>query len=301
MDEIYSEHLALVLDSLTRMVAPGVDSLLFAVARFTTAVVALAPFCIRQIGQMNPDTIRGAAICGSWVAFGYLGQLIGLLTTTASRSCVICSLHCVFVAAIAEFGRSQIKQSFDWTRLAPAAVAVAGVALVELQGAGGAPSIGDLLSFAQPIGFGMGYLQLEELMRKDPGAALPVSAIKLFMVACASLFFFEVQPLLRGDMPSLPDFGPILASPVALAGVLYTGLITTALALFAESIAFRRVPATDASIILTMEPLIAASLAAVFVGETFGTSDFVGAALIIGACVLAVVNGQGEKISESSS
>jgi drug/metabolite transporter (DMT)-like permease len=132
-------------------------------------------------------------------------------------------------------------------------------------------------------------------MKKDPGAALPVSAIKLFMVACASLFFFELQPLFSGGVPSLPDFGPILASPVALSGVLYTGLITTALALFAESVAFRRVPATDASIILTMEPLFAAALAAVFVGETFGTSDYVGAALIIGACVLAVLNGTGEK------
>lgn len=273
----------------------GVDSLLFAVARFGMAVTALAPFCLRQLGSMNPETIRGAAICGSWVAFGYLGQLLGLLTTTASRSCVICSLHCVFVAAITEFGRAQVKQSFDWSRLAPAAVAVAGVALVELKGAGGTPSIGDLLSFAQPIGFGMGYLQLEELMKKDPGAALPVSAIKLFMVAAASLIFFEVKPLLEGGLPSLPDFTPILASPVAMSGVLYTGLITTALALWAESVAFRRVPATDASIILTTEPLFAAALGAAFVGETFGTSDFVGAGLIIGACVLAVLNGEGGK------
>lgn len=224
---------------------------------------------------------------------GYLGQLIGLLTTTASRSCVICSLHCVFVAIIAEFMRSSKSNdtSFDFAKLAPAALAVAGVAIVELKGAGGAPTVGDLLSFAQPIGFGIGYLKLEELMRESPQSAVAVSTIKLFMVALASLTFFELQPILmQADAASLrlPDFSPILASPLALAGVLYTGLITTAFSLWVESVAFRRVPATDASIILTTEPLFAAALGAVTLGETFGFSDYAGAALIITACVAAV-------------
>lgn len=183
--------------------------------------------------------------------------------------------------------------SFDTKRLAPAALAVLGVAIVELQGAGGAPTIGDALSFAQPIGFGMGYLQLEELMRKRPETALPVSAIKLVVVALASLGMFELTPLFADNvgtvLPSLPDFGAILSSPVAMGGILYTGIVTTALALWVESIAFAKVPATDASIILTTEPLFAALFGAVSLGETFGMSDYAGASLIVGACVLAAL------------
>lgn len=230
---------------------------------------------------------------------GYLGQTLGLLTTTASRSCVICSIHCVFVAIVAELmrvSRAGLNATFDTRRLAPAALAVLGVAIVELQGAAGAPTIGDALSFAQPIGFGMGYLQLEELMRRRPETALPVSAIKLVVVALASLCMFEVTPLAAGAMdngaslvPSIPDFTAILSSPVALGGILYTGIVTTALALWVESIAFARVPATDASIILTTEPLFAALFGAISLGETFGTSDYVGASLIVGACVLAAL------------
>lgn len=227
---------------------------------------------------------------------GYLGQTLGLLTTTASRSCVICSLHCVFVAIVAELMRvSQTsgKTTFDTTRLAPALVAVIGVAIVELQGAAGAPTIGDALSLAQPIGFGMGYLQLENLMRKRPDTALPVSAIKLTVVALASLGMFEATPLLGGSetttLLQIPDFAAIFSSPVALGGVLYTGLVTTALALWIESIAFAKVPATDASIILTTEPLFAAMFGAIFLQETFGMSDFAGAFLIVGACCLAAL------------
>lgn len=293
---------------------PGVDSSLYAVSRFSVAALALIPGSIGAIkrGVIDWETAKGAAICGSWVSLGYLGQTLGLLTTTASRSCVICTLHCVFVAAVAEFMRVQRAceieanstecKSFDFIKLAPAAVAVAGVAIVELKGAGGAPSIGDLLSFAQPIGFGMGYLQLEELVRKKPEAGLPISAIKLIMVTFFSFGMFELFPLLHNEELTLriPDFTPILESPLALGGIAYTGLITTALALWVESIAFKRVPATDASIILTMEPLFAALVGALTLGETFGVSDYVGASLIIGACAIAAVFEDGGEEEESS-
>lgn len=276
--------------------------------RFSVAALALIPFAIKEVQKTGIDweTLKGAAICGSWVAFGYLGQTLGLLTTTASRSCVICSLHCVFVALIAELVRVSNSKStnakFDTKQLAPALLAVTGVAIVELQGAAGAPTIGDALSFAQPIGFGLGYLQLEELMRKRPDTATAVSAMKLVVVAFASLCMFQLSPalgFLAGEPVSadvlqdltlrIPDFGAILASPMAMGGIAYTGLITTAWALWIESVAFARVPATDASIILTTEPLFAAAVGAVTLGETFGMSDYAGASIIIGACVLATL------------
>jgi drug/metabolite transporter (DMT)-like permease len=280
------------------MAEPGVDSSLYALARFSVAALALAPGAYGAVkkADMEWETVKGGIICGCWVAFGYLGQTVGLLTTTASKSCVICSMHCVFVAAIAEYwrvSRSAVETKYDTMRLLPAAFAVLGVGIIELKGAGGAPTIGDALSFAQPIGFGMGYLTLEELMKKNPEAAYPVTTLKLTVVATASLMMFEFSPLVNNGFADfalrVPDFSPILDSPMALGGILYTGLITTAACLWVESIAFAKVPATDASIILTTEPLIAAGVGAFALGETFGSSDYVGASLIIGACALAVL------------
>lgn len=298
---------------------PGVDASLYALARFSVAALSLLPGSINAVrkGSISWETAKGALVCGSWVAFGYIGQSIGLMTTTPSRACVICSLNCIFVAIVAEFmrvnaakGRGFTTTQFDLAKVIPALIAVAGVAIIELKGAGGDPNIGDLISFAQPIGFGMGYLQLEELMHKEPSAALPVSAIKLGVVATAALTFFELSPhaavdlaanvdadalvegakqsMLTGGGFTIPDFTPILQSPLALAAIFYTGIVTTSLALWVESIAFQRVPATDASVILTTEPLFAAAISAVVVGETFGASDAVGAAFIVGACIYAV-------------
>lgn len=307
---------------------PGVDASLYAVARFSLAALSLLPGTIRAVkkGAISWETAKGALICGSWVAFGYVGQTIGLMTTTPSRSCVICSLNCIFVAIVAEFMRVNSAKDrgftttqFNLTKLVPALIAVAGVAIIELKGAAGDPTIGDLISFAQPIGFGMGYLILEDLMHKEPSAALPVSAIKLGVVATAALAYFELSPhaavdlatnvdadaLVEGAKQSLvgggftvPNFTPILQSPLALGAIFYTGIVTTSLALWVESIAFQRVPATDASIILTTEPLFAAAISALVVGETFGASDAVGATFIVGACIYAVKMGESEEVCD---
>lgn len=305
---------------------PGVDASLYAVARFSVAALSLLPGTINAVkkGAISWETAKGALICGSWVAFGYIGQTLGLMTTTPSRSCVICSLNCIFVAIVAEFmrvnsakGRGFTTTTFNLTKLIPAMIAVAGVAIIELKGAAGDPTIGDLISFAQPIGFGMGYLQLEELMHKEPSAALPVSAIKLGVVATAALAFFELSPHAAVDLATnvdadalvegakqtmsgftMPNFTPILQSPLALGAIFYTGIVTTSLALWVESIAFQRVPATDASIILTTEPLFAAAISALVVGETFGASDAVGAAFIVGACIYAVKMGESQEVCD---
>jgi hypothetical protein len=89
---------------------------------------------------------------------------------------------------------------------------------------------------------------------------------------------------------AFPDLNAIFASEPVRMEVEYTGLVTTALALWVESIAFAKVPATDASINLTMETLIAAGFGAMASrGDTFGMSNYVGASMIVGACVAATV------------
>jgi len=317
---------------------PGVDASLYAVARFSLAAVSLLPGTIIAVrkGDISWETTKGALVCGSWVAFGYLGQLIGLITTTPSRACVICSLNCIFVAVLAELVRvNETKErgystDFDLRKLIPALIAVTGVAIIELKGAAGGPVIGDLIAFTQPIGFGMAYLQLEELVKKQPSAGLPISFIKLAIVAVAACLFFESTPhaakvsadltssvdaldaglVVEGAKQSLsgitglrfqiPDFTPILSSPLALGAIFYTGIVTTSLALWVESIAFQYVPATDASIILTTEPLFAAAASAVLVGETFGFSDVIGAVFIVGACITAVRMGESVEVCDEN-
>jgi len=129
----------------------------------------------------------------------------------------------------------------------------------------------------------MGYIRLEQIMAKSPGDFLGVTATKLLMVALASWAYYT------STTGMLPSFDPVLASQPAMLGVLWTGLITTALSLVLESVAFRYVDASSATVIFSTEPLWAALFAVWLINEPFTTSDGVGGALVVLACLFKQV------------
>lgn len=252
--------------------ALGVTTQLYAVSRFTVAAAVVAPL-LATISSREVF-LRGVE-CGSWVAFGYIGQAIGLMTTTAAKSCFICTLNVVFVSMVVGF----MKNKFDPKAAAAAVLAVSGVAFLELAGSQQFV-VGDLFSLAQPIGFGMGYIRLEQIMEDSPKDAAGVTATKLLMVCLASWVFF------LASSGGLPDFAPILNSSTAMEGILWTGLVTSALSLLVESVAFRYIDATSASVIFTTEPLWAALFAMWLISEPFSFADGIGGFLVISANIL---------------
>merc|ERR1719362_1505340 len=251
---------------------PNVTSELYAVSRFTVAALAMAPFLV---SISSTEVLLQALQCGAWVAFGFAGQAIGLMSTTAAKSCFICSLNVVFVALV--LGISSGKR--DPRTLLAALIAVAGVGVLELAGSQQFV-IGDLYSLAQPIGFGIGYIQLEQIMAKNPDDALGVTAVKVIMTAIGSWGFFAFSG------GSFPDFGPVLAAQPALQGVLWCGLGTTAVSLVLESVAFRYVDAASASVIFTTQPLWAALFAVWLIGEPLTAADCIGGFMVLSACLL---------------
>ena len=142
--------------------------------------------------------------------------------------------------------------------------------------------IGDLWSLAQPIGFGTGYIRLEQLMKEYPEEATAISAAKVLVVGLFAMTWATVE---GGGAPHLP-IDLIAHSPLLIGCFLWMGLVTTAASIAVESYAFRFVPAQDAAIILSSEPLWAAALAYAALGEQFGANDAFGGALVISACVL---------------
>lgn len=254
---------------------PDVTTQLYAVSRFTVAAVVMAPFLLQLSSR---KVLLQGLECGAWVSAGYMGQAVGLMTTTAAKSCFICSLNVVFVALVV----GVTKRHFDTRTIGAALLAVLGVAFLELAGSQQFV-IGDVFSLAQPICFGMGYIRLEQIMASSPRDAMGVTATKLLMVALASWAYYTLT------LGRLPDFDPVLAAPAALSGVLWTGLVTTALALLVESVAFRYVDAASASVIFTTEPLWAALFAVWLIGEPFSGADAVGGTLVVLACLLKEV------------
>jgi EamA-like transporter family len=141
--------------------APTIDPSLYAAIRFSLASLVMLPRTFNSI--KNVELIGSSMAVGLSVFFGYFGQSIGLMTTTANKSSFICSLNVVWVALIAGL----IKKDFKVQSLISAFLAVVGVAVLELDG-NSPPVIGDLWSICQPVGFGTGYLLLEGVVAKFP-------------------------------------------------------------------------------------------------------------------------------------
>ena len=176
------------------------------------------------------------------------------------------------------FVTSVINRKFNLQIWVSVILAVIGAGFMELRGST-PPVSGDLWLMLQPIGFGTGYILLESVMKQYPHAAGAVSGFKLMAVAIACIFW----AIMSGHNAN--DLIPIFQSPIAMGGLLYTGFITSACGVWIQAIAFKRVPAADASIILSSEPLWAAVVASFLLGEHLSIADIVGGTFIILATI----------------
>merc|ERR1719420_241045 len=95
------------------------------------------------------------------------------------------------------------------------------------------------------------------------------------------------------------SWGHLLGAPEVVAAIAFSGIIATSLTIWLQSIVFSRLPAMEASIILTSEPLWATIAAVLLLGERVGLLEGVGGALIIAACVVNVLPDGAKKTQNS--
>jgi drug/metabolite transporter (DMT)-like permease len=256
---------------------PSLDPALYSAIRFVAASSVFIPTVLSDLRATTNmkdwlDMAGRSTFIGVVITLGYFGQAKGLVTSTADKAAFLCTMQVAWVALVNSI------RSREWKMQTGVVIAMAtiGTALLELQGVK-PPTTGDLWLLLQPIGFGSGYLLLENVIKDYPDKPSQVTAFKLFGIALTCVTW----ALANGHTTA--DVLPVLSEPVALAGLAYTSLITTAGAIYAQSLAFKRVSAGDASIIITTEPIWAALVAAFLLGEFMSKGEIVGAAIIVGA------------------
>jgi len=254
--------------------APNLDPSLYATVRFGLAALVLLPIYIDKLSDFK--LVAKSFTIGLFVFIAYLGQAVGLAEgSTADKSAFICSLLVVWVALI-----TGVRQgSFSLKTSASVLLAVTGVGFLELEGSS-APVLGDLWSCLQPIGFGTSYVLIENIMKNDgKGQGPAVTGLRVLFIALASALW----AIFSGQ--TMDNVHELLESQTALLALAYTGIITTAGGIYLQTFAFARVSSTDASIILSAEPVFAALFAATLLGESLNVQDLGGCTLIIIACV----------------
>jgi len=236
----------------------------FIFLRFTLAGVVLLLFAF-GVRAMPRSALRPGAILGLLVLSGYWCQTRGLLTITPSRSAFLTGLYVVMVP----FADRLLYR----TRIAPRAwigsvIALIGTSLL-LGGFDARPQSGDLLTIACAVAFAMHIvLSAKYSARTSP---LGLAAIQVLVVGLGA------GPFVRHVS---------LTKEVAWV-VVFTAIVTTALAFVALMWGQARVTATEAAVILAFEPVAASITSVVFDHEPIGAAFLTGAALILIAMILS--------------
>jgi len=259
--------------------------------RFLLASLALSPF----LPRIDKDIIGPSLLAGCFTATGYVAQSMALVDTSpATVSFLGCAavIWCPFLEWLIDKKPMSIADR-PQTWLA-GVLCIAGVGILELCGGNGASCVnfgnGDALALLQAICFATGVFMAEKMVSQRPEQALPVTSVMLATTAFISM----IWALTDGWMYSTPGwesmtlpglfFEPSMRE-VAFA-VVWTGIASTSLSVFLENFSLRKVPSTEAMVILSTEPLWAAGFASILLGESFGWNDYLGGALIVSACLV---------------
>jgi drug/metabolite transporter (DMT)-like permease len=244
--------------------------------RFLFAIVLLLPLLVTHRPGLNRrewGLLAAAAFLGVPVQF--LIQFYALSITTVSHAALMVGTMPVILAVGAAVFAHERMDRVGWMALCGS---TCGAALIALSGgkhtAGGATLKGDLLVVLSLMIALFWILFNKQLMERH--SHIVVTAYGL---AAGTLMLMVYVPL-RYGMP--PVAGVSVKAWLALAG---SGVLCTAATTLLWNWGMTQVPASQAGVLLNMEPLMGSLLGVLVLGERLGPSAWAGGGLILAAAV----------------
>ena len=242
----------------TKQALAGVSPAALIFGRFVVAAVVFVPLL-----RFNRKLWQAAAELGVLLWLGFATQTIGLATTTVGRSAFITSLHVIVVPMLGTIGRRKTTASI-WIA---AVTAVVGVGLLCHDGS--PPNRGDLWTLLCAISWAVYIVRLERWMTILPAG--PLTAAQLVVVTSLSAGWL---------IESHPAVGPI---PWIAIG--YLGVAATAATTWFQAVGQKSVPAPQAAVLYTLEPVWAALFGGLVLHELLGPRGIIGVTFIVLAAV----------------
>jgi drug/metabolite transporter (DMT)-like permease len=249
-------------DTVTRV--PAAD---FLGLRFLLAAVAVTMLAPAAVGRLSQQERRWGVGLGAVYGLAQLLQTEGLRTTSASVSGFLTGMYVVLTPLLTALVlRSRVGRT-TW-----AAVALATVGLGALSLRGAAVGGGEALTLVSAGLYAVHIVGLGRCSR--PGNALGLTIVQLWAVTAVCL------------VGAVPGGVTVPSTGEDIAVLLYMALVAGAAALVTQTWAQQHLSAERAAIIMTMEPVWAATFAVALGGEALGPRVLVGGALVLAAMYL---------------
>lgn len=254
-----------------KVLVGGLDPLSYTWMRGALAAAALAPYVARKAarGELDRAALEGGLKAGAAYTLGLWLQGLGTAYTTASNSAFITALHVVFVHAYVAL----VRKKYGPDLAAALALSVSGAYLLTLPSAGSA-RVGDLIVLAGSLGWAAQVLLVDKYSSRDP-----LQVVFAQFLASVSL---ALPDALLGGIPR--PTGEQLALLAYLAAACGVGAFTL------QVLGQRRVGPAASAVIYQTEPVFAAALSKLFLGESLGGVRAAGAALVVLAAATSALS-----------
>ncbi len=243
--------------------------------RFLFGIVPLLPLLITHRPQLNRrewGLLLAASFLG--VPLQFLIQFYALSITTVSHaSLMVGTLPVILAVGAAVFAHERMDR-VGWTALGGSAGGAALIALGGSHGAGGPTLKGDLLVVVSLLIALFWILLNKRLMERHSHVV-----VTAYGLALGTAMLMVWVPL-RYGMP--PVAGVSLKAWMALAA---SGVLCTATTTLLWNWGITQVPASQAGVLLNMEPLMGSLLGVFVLGERLGPSAWAGGGLILASAI----------------
>lgn len=249
--------------------------------RIVLGLAVLLPLSLRQ-GHSLPTgrslrSLLGVGIVGLGFSLG--AQFVGTDLSTAVNGAVVTSASPAFVVLFAVL---LLRERLSFQRLAAIVLASAGVLIILDPASADFASdtfAGDAFLAVAAVTWGLYSVLVRRVSLRHSAPTLTVTVVALLGGLVVSLPASALELTQR----------PVGAVTIEIVlGILYLGIVSTALALLLWNRAFSLVPATIASLFFFAQPLAGALLAAVFLDQSMTATLWLGGILIAFGVLLSL-------------
>ena len=248
-----------------------VPTLDFLAVRFAIAGLVMLAVAPRALARLSPAARKQSMALGALYGFAQILQTAGLAHTAASVSGFITGLYVVATPLLAAVLLRTRMTAFTWVAVV---LAAAGLGVLTLDGL--ALGYGEAITLVAAILYALHIVALGAWASAEDALGMTILQLLVIAVIClvATAPDGLVLPGTTGDWLSL----------------LYMALVAGALALVAQTWAQAHLAPTRAAIVMSMEPVFAATFAVGLGGESL-TWRLLGGGVMVVAAMLVVEAG----------
>lgn len=255
------------------VVAPGY---LLGIRFVATGILVALLFWKNFRRALNPQAIRTGIIFGVLLFAAYWTQTVGLVYTTPGKNAFLTAVYVVLVPFLCW---PLQKKRPSAVRVAAACLCLAGIGCVSASGESLMLGFGDLMTLVCAVFFALHIVYVNQASPQLD--MMGMTAIQFLTMGALGLVFglFTEQP---------PALGALLA-PDFLWSMVYLVVFSSAMGLVFQNIALAHLPATTASLLLSLESVFGVLFSVLLFGEALTPILVLGFAIIFGGIVVSEV------------